>query len=96
MGLIGGSKVTWALASMWRRTGGIEVKEAGVEPVSVRCSSGEMYDGTSVMGFTAGMLVRFFLVDQGNEEERVTCEDQGLGDKSFSLLGFTYDDHISN
>lgn len=59
MGLIGGSKVTWTLVSVWRRTGGMEVKEAGVEAVSVRCSSGEMYDGISVIGVTAGMLLSF-------------------------------------
>lgn len=37
----------------------MEVKEAGVEAVSVRCSSGEIYEGISVMGVTAGMLLPF-------------------------------------
>lgn len=59
VGSIGGSKVTRTLDSVWRRTGGMEVKEAGVEAVNVRCSSGEMYDGISVTRVTAGMVLSF-------------------------------------
>lgn len=51
--------MTRTLVSVWRRTGGMEVKEAGVEAVSVRCSSGEIYDGISVIGVTAGILLAF-------------------------------------
>lgn len=33
-------------SSLWRRTGGMSAKDAGVDALSVLCSSGEMCAGT--------------------------------------------------
>ena len=42
----GGSSVTETLSSLWRRTGGMSAKDAGVDALMVLCSSGEMCVGS--------------------------------------------------
>lgn len=42
----GGSRVTRTLSSLWRRTGGMSLKDAGVDPTIFLCSSAETYCGT--------------------------------------------------
>lgn len=44
------------LSSLRLRTGGMSLKEAGVEATSPLCSSGDTYVGIAEIGVTAGIL----------------------------------------
>jgi len=54
--------VTVTPSSLWRRTGGISLKEAGVDATSCLCSAGDTERGASVIRVTGDMfasLVKF-------------------------------------
>jgi len=52
----GGSSEMETFSSLCRITGGMSLKEFGVDPTSVVCSSLVMKWGRLVIGFTAGIL----------------------------------------
>lgn len=48
--------MTETFSSLWRRMGGMSLKDAGVDPTNARCSSSETDVGTDVESVTDGIL----------------------------------------
>lgn len=55
---IDGSSVTDTFSPLKRMTGGISLKEAGVEATNSLCSSGEENTGTALIRVTAGITIQ--------------------------------------
>ena len=54
----GGVRIADTFSSLWRRTDGMSLNDAGVDPVICACSSGEIYGGKEEIRVTGGILDR--------------------------------------